>query len=104
MLEPVGRVRITKIPYGPSIPQEVRESWVGVELPALKISDGTEEQDLVTGDELAGRGQVYVTSKAYAVAALAEKSPGAADWFRENIKIGRVEGLSFGADEVEVIS
>ncbi len=97
------RVKIIKIPRG-GAPEEVRRFWVGMELVAAKMTPdmGGEERNLVTGQAQPKR-EAYVVPTNYALSKLELRSKMAAEWFHKNVPPW-FPVLSFGADELEIVS
>ncbi|GEM_PF-1604112 len=100
----ISRIRIKDLPEGPEgpAPVDVRRSWNGVELLAVKVPPAIEgEINFVTGETASPRDR-YVVLASNAIKALREHSADAADWFEKNFP-SNVPALSFGANEVEVV-
>lgn len=93
------KIRITKTPEG-SAPERIRESWIGIELLAVKLPSEVEERDFTTGQEFGNREGGYMVLVESAINKLRTKSPNAAEWFERNVPSG-MKCFSFGPDEVE---
>ncbi|MDP2671190.1 MAG: hypothetical protein Q8P13_01880 [bacterium] len=89
-----------KIPRGEA-PKQVRRQWVGAILDATGPAHPLWESGLLTHEDMPERTGYSVPSGA-ALQVLGERSPAAADWFKENIR-RMPPYLTFGADEVEEI-
>ncbi len=96
----VVRIRITQIPDGPA-PEEIRSSWVGAELNALRLPPGIPEIDFTSGRTVPGRGG-YIVDATNALLALEKNSDVAAAWFRLNLPPD-MPSLTFGLGEAEII-
>ncbi|OGM11498.1 hypothetical protein A2Z22_00415 [Candidatus Woesebacteria bacterium RBG_16_34_12] len=97
----ISRIKINKVPVGPA-PEEVRNSWLGAELLAVKLPSGSgPEFDFVNKRDIPARDAYAVLSKP-AIETLKEKSPAAASWFEKNLP-NDIWILTFGSDEVEVM-
>jgi len=98
----ISRIRVKEVPIGPA-PEEVRRSWVGAEMLAVKLPpESGGEMDFVTGESMSTR-EVYAVLPQPAIDALRTRSPKAADWFEQNLPKD-LPALSFGINEVEVIA
>lgn len=98
----VSRIRIKEIPFGPA-PEDVRRSWVGMELVAVKVPpESSGEVNFVTREKFPPR-ESYAVLASPAIQALGERSPQAAAWFRQNFP-SDIPALSFGANEVETVA
>ena len=93
------RIKITKTPRG-GAPEQVRKSWVGVELPARKERPNAIHRRIGTGQLEVGRGGWIVPVKE-ALDALAEVDPSASRWFVDNF--GTSGAFTFGPDEAAVV-
>lgn len=94
--------RIAAIPRGQA-PEEVRREWIGVTLP-FDIPQGESHERNFNGDRQPTR--PFVTAPAcIALAELAKKSPGAAQWFYNNLPRSFLQNgnFSFGTSELEII-
>ncbi len=100
----MGVIRIIKTPDG-EMPIEVRDKWVGVEIPCLCRSDNDEsEVGLQSGQLKSGFRDVYVVKQKDAVAALAKKCPAAAEfWKKRGFPRNDDSFFSFGVDEAEEV-
>ena len=102
ILLPRGTIRIIAVPAGEA-PLEVREKWIGVEIPDASydpISRGARE--VVSGAPVAPQACFCVLQKD-ALMALAQKSEAAAGWW---VKAGfpkHEECFSFRKDEAEIV-
>jgi len=97
----ISRIRIKEVPVGPA-PEEVRRAWLEMEMLAVKLPPSEEEKDFVT-NEAAPQREAYAVLATAAVAALEEKSPEAAMWFKQNLPPD-LAALTFGEEEVEIIA
>ncbi len=97
-------IRIVKTPAGEA-PEEIRDQWVGLVLPAFpnetELGYPNPEFGLETGQEIAPR-KSYIVPPGIAVVELYKAgSLSAAEYFAQ-YPISNI-GFTFGADEVEVI-
>lgn len=96
------KIEIVTVPLGPA-PYEVKQGWVGVQMDAVPmLAEGfagvpTEEVDFISMKRMDSRGG-WVVDRDAALAALEQRSPQAAAWFREHLPPS-VTNLSFGHDE-----
>lgn len=96
------RIRITKTPDGDA-PDSVRKNWKGIEIDAYELPGWSGEVDIKTGEPIPERkGNIYVVNAEEALKVLGERSPEAAEWFRQNIRPD-LSSLSFGEKEIKVI-
>jgi len=96
------RIRIIQTPQGPA-PENIRSSWVGVELTAIRLPGGIEEVDFITGRRITeGNRGGYLVKVNEALGALGEQSPEGAAWFRKNLPPG-MPSLAFGLNEIEIL-
>lgn len=96
----VEKIRIVKTPEGPA-PENVRISWLGIELLAVRTPSEVEERDFTTFQEIGNRGGYMVEVKS-AIRKLREKSAQAAEWFEQNVPAD-MDYFTFGSDEVELL-
>lgn len=92
---PVTRVRIISTPPG-NAPLEVREQWIGLELPVVPPHEGGVQMGVFGGDSQ-NIGGWEVRTKA-AIDLLEIKSPAAADWWRNSGVLRRAQRLVFSKD------
>ncbi|MBI5452793.1 hypothetical protein HY945_05000 [Candidatus Gottesmanbacteria bacterium] len=98
----LSRIRIKEVPIGPA-PEDVRRSWVGMELVAVKVPpESSGEINFVTREKFPPR-EAYAVLAQPAIQALGERSPQAATWFQQNLP-SDIPALTFGANEVEIVA
>lgn len=95
----VAKIRITKIPPGQA-PDWVRERWVGLELPIVKVSRGV-KMGVMGGKAENPRG--YAVKTRTAIEILKQNSPEAAKWWEESFFATLAGHLIFKADVCELI-
>jgi hypothetical protein len=86
-LEDLGTVRFISAPRG-GAPIEVREKWIGVEVPCLFSHDGSPQagdtlHDVVSGMEIPDY-PGYIILQTMAIEELRKKSPFAATWWNKH--------------------
>ena len=86
-LEDLGVIRFTSVPRG-GAPFQIREQWIGVEVPCLFSHDGVplnandSVRDVETGFEVPDY-PGYIVLQTLAIEALEQKSPEAAQYWME---------------------
>lgn len=86
-MEDLGTIRFTSVPRG-GAPLQIREQWVGVEVPCLFSHDGVPPNegdtthDVETGLEVPDY-PGYIVLQTHAIEALQRKSPEAAEYWME---------------------
>jgi hypothetical protein len=86
-IEDLGRIRFVAVPQGDA-PLEVREQWVGIEVPCLFSHDGVPPnpgdtmRDAATGLEIPDY-PGYMVLQWQAIEALEQNSPEAAEFWKE---------------------
>ena len=93
------QVKVIKVPSGEA-PEDVRREWVGLTLRAIDEPDSCQEMGIVNLEDIPPRQHVHVPAGA-AFEVLAQKSPGAAAWFRRHVPPD--VNINFGLDEVEIL-
>ena len=98
------RLRITSIPPGQA-PEWVRKEWVGLELPVEEDAPKSEEgiQFGIKGGKPENLGG-YPIRTSDAISALKEKSPLAANWWKQNLPLEAIPRLVFKKGVCEIIS
>ena len=101
------QIRIVRVPPGEA-PEHIRRVWVGLVLPLASGHSSAFEVDtcgVLSGDEDGAPLIGYVVDIEDAVSALAQKSPEAASWWRENADHLFCEGgtLVFDEDLCELV-
>lgn len=81
MKKPTGNkvMRITSVPNGQA-PLHIREKWIGVEIPFIEM--GTPKSVGVIDGKPVKRHEAFTVNQTEALTALREKSPEAADWWK----------------------
>lgn len=98
------KIRIIKTPFGEA-PEEVRQKWVGLELPCDKLGDEGhftfEVRSLKTPSD--PRQNVWFVPQVEAITILECRFPEAAQWFKEAGYPIPLMHFTFGYDEAELI-
>ena len=87
-MEDLGTIRFTSVPRG-GAPLQIREQWIGVEVPCLFSHDGVPPNagdtmhDVETGFEVPDY-PGYIVLQTHAIEALQRKSPEAAEYWMEH--------------------
>lgn len=104
LADATGRIKITKTPRGEA-PLEVRQAWVGLELPCLPICGFLDGQSygVVTNTPLPNRFSFLVFQQD-AVEILEKERPEASKWWKEQGYPHEGEFFSFVDDEATIIS
>jgi len=96
-------IRITQVPSGDA-PLEIREGWVGVQLPASEPYFEDKAFGLTTGKSAPARRVYAVPAKLALLYLIAQGKEDAALWWHDNLSLlSLAEGtLVFGEDEAEL--
>jgi len=78
------KIKIVKIPAGPA-PEEIRQKWVGLILPAYIFPRNQKQRDLYFGEIPVGYEECYAVPKIEAIELLKEVFLEAAEWFINNM-------------------
>ncbi len=102
--EATGRIRITKVPAGEA-PLEVRQAWVGLELPSKAICGYPPVQTTrgVLSDKLAPSRYEIAVPQHEALEILAERAPEAVAWWHAHGFPERDNWFTFAREEFEVL-
>ena len=99
----MGIIRIVKIPEGDA-PLEIREAWVGLELPCLTKHDESKEVKNIISQEIRQpRPNCWYVPQDMALEILEEAAPEAAQWWLEHDYPHPDRFFTFGEDEAELV-
>jgi len=74
-------MRVTSAPTGQA-PLEIRQKWIGVEIPFLEIGVPTGSVSGILNGKKVKPHKVFIVDQVEALTALRKKSPKAADWWK----------------------
>lgn len=98
-----GIMRITSAPVGQA-PLEIREQWIGVEIPFLEVGMPAGSAHGVLNGETVKPYKAFTVDQTEAIDALRKKSPEAASWW-ESMGFPKKGGqFTFNAECAEVVS
>ncbi|MDD2766682.1 MAG: hypothetical protein PHH40_02880 [Candidatus Moranbacteria bacterium] len=107
-MEDLGTIRFISVPRG-GAPLQIREQWIGVEVPCLFSHDGVPSNagdtmhDVETGLEVLDY-PGYIVLQTHAIEALQQKSPEAAEyWMRQGFPNHAFALFLFDHNSAEVV-
>ena len=97
----MARIKIIATPHGQA-PEWVRKGWVGVEIPLPEQTSGGVQMG-ARGGKAENVGGYQVDTDA-AIAALKEKAPEAAQWWKDNVPLQAILHLVFSKVVCELVA
>ncbi|MBT6690706.1 hypothetical protein HOB10_00015 [Candidatus Parcubacteria bacterium] len=96
-------IKIISMPAGQA-PEWVRQEWVGLELPIMEATAPPGEQIGALGGTPSSQNlNGYSVDTERAMAILSDKSPDAAQWWRDNVPLRMMTALVFGKQFCEPV-